>query len=433
MKKIKTIIISILSILFVIIVAGCEKKAEEGGGQQGGGGQVTPPVTETVDFVAKTKLDQAVTEESSFFGEDGIAYATVERCVDGDTAIFKTGGVSFTARFLGVDTPESTGDVEEWGKTASLFTAGKLNNAYKIVVQTNGGAAKKDTTGNRYLTYVWYQPTEGADFRLINLELVQEGLSYGKSETASRYADVLRQAQVQAIALKLRMFGDDIDENYYYGDAQVTTIKGILTNFDELLDKKVKVKFDCIVAKVNGLYVYVQDYDEETNEIYSLLLYKGYSLTTNKLKEGYNVCVCGTVAEYNGMPQISGMVDLKGDDDSLKVYSVNNEIEVTPITADVLNGAISSVWTRRLVSLNDVEVESVYTTKTGDSEGAMTITGKVDGEKVTIRTIVLYDANKDRVTADYFEGQTINVVGILDVYEGHYQIALLSVNDVEIL
>ena len=117
----------------VVIVAGCDKKSNDNGNTGDGGGQtVDPAPDETVDYVAQTKLTQAVTETSSFFGDDGIAYATVERCVDGDTAVFLTGGVSFTARFLGVDTPESTGDVEEWGKTASLFTAAKLNNAYNL-------------------------------------------------------------------------------------------------------------------------------------------------------------------------------------------------------------------------------------------------------------------------------------------------------------
>jgi endonuclease YncB( thermonuclease family) len=250
MKKLKAILISMICLIFVITIAGCDKKDNN---QSGDGGQVI----EDVDYVAQTKLDQEVTESSSFFGADGIAYATVVRCVDGDTADFLTGGVEFRARFLGVDTPESTGDVEVWGKTASLFTASKLNNANKVVIQTNGGAAQKDTTGTRYLTYVWYQPTAGADFRLINLELVQEGLSYGKSSTASRYGDVLNLAQVQAMRNKLRIFGNDIDENYYYGDAIKTTIKGIYENFAEYSEKHAKVKFDCVVTRTNGLDVYV--------------------------------------------------------------------------------------------------------------------------------------------------------------------------------
>lgn len=424
MKKLQAIIISIICLVFVITIAGCNKNEDNNNKNN------NQPI-EDVDYVVQTKLDQEVTESSSFFGSDGIAFAKVVLCVDGDTADFLTEGVTFRARFLGVDTPESTGGVEVWGKTASLFTADKLNNAYKVVVQTNGGAAQKDTTGNRYLTYVWYQPTAGSDFRLLNLELVQEGLSYGKSSTASRYAEVLNLAQVQAMRKKLRLFGDDIDENYYYGDAIKTTIKGVYENFSDYLEKKAKVKFDCVVARVDGLYVYVQDYNAETGEIYSIMLYKGYSLTTNKLKEGYNVCVCGTVQEYDGLPQISGMVDIKGDDDSLKLYSINNEIIVTPITPTDLEGRITNANLRKLVSLSNIVVEKIYTTNNGkQSDGAMTITGKVNGQTVTVRTEVLYTEDKDLVTEDYFKNKTINVIGLLEEYNEKIQIKVITLSDV---
>ena len=428
MKKLKAILISVLCFGFALSFAGCDKKdnpqPEEKKEEQ----------VEDVDYVAKTKLDQEVTESSSFFGADGIAYATVVRCVDGDTADFLTGGVEFRARFLGVDTPESTGDVEVWGKTASLFTANKLNNAYKVVVQANGGPAQKDTTGSRYLTYVWYQPTEGADFRLINLELVQEGLSYGKSSTASRYADVLTLAQVQAVRNKLRIFGDDIDENFYYGDALKTTIKEIYENIDELVEKHVKVKFDCVVARTNGQDVYVQEYDAETDDVYSIMLYTGFNLNTNKLNEGYNVSVCGVISLYNGLPQISGMVDIRGNSDSLKVYSVGNEIIVTPITPAELNEELTYSSLRKLVKLDNIVVESVYTTNNGgSSDGAMTITGKVNGQTVTVRTDVLYDANKDLVTASYVENKTINVIGLLEEYNNKTQIKVINVNDITIV
>ncbi len=428
MKKLKAILISVLCFGFALSFAGCDKKNDPQPGTP------TQDPVEDVDYVAKTKLDQEVTESSSFFGADGIAYATVVRCVDGDTADFLTGGVEFRARFLGVDTPESTGDVEVWGKTASLFTASKLNNAYKVVVQTNGGPAQKDTTGSRYLTYVWYQPTEGADFRLINLELVQEGLSYGKSSTASRYADVLTLAQVQAVRNKLRIFGDDIDENFYYGDALKTTIKEIYENIDELVEKHVKVKFDCVVARTNGQDVYVQEYDAETDDVYSIMLYTGFNLNTNKLNEGYNVSVCGVISLYNDVPQISGMVDIRGNSDSLKVYSVDNEIIVTPITPAELNEELTYSSLRKLVKLDNIVVESVYTTNNGgSSDGAMTITGKVNGQTVTVRTDVLYDANKDLVTASYVENKTINVIGLLEEYNNKTQIKVINVNDITIV
>jgi DNA/RNA endonuclease YhcR with UshA esterase domain len=62
----------------------------------------------------------------------------------------------------------------------------------------------------------------------------------------------------------------------------------------------------------------------------------------------------------------------------------------------------------------------------------MTITCKAgDGTAVTIRTIVLTDGDKV-VTADAFEGKTIDVKGLVDVYDGKYQIKVLSYQDITI-
>ncbi|MCM1131152.1 MAG: thermonuclease family protein [Roseburia sp.] len=388
------------------------------------------PTVEIVDYVEETKLNINVTESHQFFGSDGVSLATLVRCVDGDTAIFIANGQEFTARFLGVDTPESTGQVEEWGKTASLFTAGKLNTAVSIVVQTNGGAAQKDTTGTRYLTYVWYQPEANAEYRLLNLELVQEGLSYGKSSTASLYASQLIAAQNQAMHQKLRMFGDKKDENYYYGDAQAVTIKHILEHQEEMIKEVTKVSFDCTITREDGLYVYAQDYDAETNEVYSLLLYKGYNLSTKKLVLGNRVKITGNVQEYGGLVQISNMQDIAvASDDNIKLLEKNYEIKVTTISAEDLLNASSSKE-RLLVKLENVKVVSMYTTKEGDSAGAITITGEVDGKTVKIRTSVLRKENYELITESYFENKTITVVGLLETYENSKQVKVVSIDDV---
>ena len=66
----------------------------------------------------------------------------------------------------------------------------------------------------------------------------------------------------------------------------------------------------------------------------------------------------------------------------------------------------------------------------------MTISCEVDGVSVDIRTVVLYEGEgQDRklVTADKYEGKTINVKGIVDYYNGSYQIKVYSVNDIEII
>ena len=80
-------------------------------------------------------------------------------------------------------------------------------------------------------------------------------------------------------------------------------------------------------------------------------------------------------------------------------------------------------------------VKSIYTTNNPDSSsnGAMTLTCECEGKTVCVRTIVLYTGEGETrrlVTASDFEGKTINVKGIIDYFDGQYQIKLYSMNDV---
>ena len=86
------------------------------------------------------------------------------------------------------------------------------------------------------------------------------------------------------------------------------------------------------------------------------------------------------------------------------------------------------------LELRDLTVESVYTTtdEESSSKGAMTLTCKAGDTTVLVRTIVLKDANGDVITADAYEGKTIDVKGIVDFFDGAYQIKVFSVNDITI-
>ena len=67
----------------------------------------------------------------------------------------------------------------------------------------------------------------------------------------------------------------------------------------------------------------------------------------------------------------------------------------------------------------------------------MTLTCQdADGNVVTIRTDVLFDktgtyeTDKDyKVLQSNFEGKIIDVLGVVEKYEGNYQIKVVSVND----
>ncbi len=427
MKKLKYFFLFLLTVALGISLTACNETESDNPTPKPNPSENIPDV----DYVAQTKLNISVTSSSNFFGEEGIAFATLVRNVDGDTAVFIVNGQEVTARFLGVDTPESTGQVEEWGKTASKFTAGKLSSAESIIVQTDGGPAQFDSTGSRYLMYIWYRTSATEDYRLLNLELIQEGLSYGHSATATKYAKLLVDAQQQAMRKKLRIFGDEKDPNFYYGDVIETTIKYIVENKTKLIEDVAKVKFDCTVVRVDGLYVYVQDYDAEEDQIYSILLYKGYNLHTEKLVVGNRVSIYGNVQEYSGQVQITNMKDIQfvNSLDNIQILEKDYEIlfkEITPADLDISNVVLS----RCFVYLKNVKVESMYTTKEGDSAGAITIYGKCGNEDVTLRTSVLRDENKNLIAEDYFKDKTISVYGIVDTYDGKYQVKIVSVKDI---
>lgn len=67
-----------------------------------------------------------------------------DKAVDGDTAWFMIDGESVKVRFLYIDTPESTNQVEPYGQEASAFTAAQLQQAEKIELETNGDGEQYD-------------------------------------------------------------------------------------------------------------------------------------------------------------------------------------------------------------------------------------------------------------------------------------------------
>ena len=73
--------------------------------------------------------------------------------VDGDTAKFILDGEVITARFLAIDTPETKGKVEPYGKEASNYTCKKLKNAKEIKFEYDKNADKDKY--DRYLVWVF--------------------------------------------------------------------------------------------------------------------------------------------------------------------------------------------------------------------------------------------------------------------------------------
>lgn len=361
---------------------------------------------------------------------------TVKNYVDGDTthfnttnSFFKTGTLS--ARYNGVDTPESTGQVEPWGKYASEFTKGKLSSAKSIIIESDNTSWNADSSGNRYMLWVWYQDATTNLYRLLNLELVQEGLSIARNFSNYSYGDTLQLAYYQAQNLKLRVAGKEKDPNFYYGDALSITMKELRTNMTNYVNKTVRV--EGLITKVAGNTCYAEDFDEETQKSYGIQVYSGYE-NFDQLKEGNRVSFCGTITYYEtgGTYQLSGLhyyAMRPNHKDNLQLIEEGVEVVPTTITASGVNEEACSTY----VKLEGLKVKKVYTTtaETSSSIGAMTLTCEdTTGTTVTVRTSVLYEEDGTTiVTSETFLNKTIDCVGIVDAYSGDYQVHVYLLKD----
>ena len=385
---------------------------------------------------------------------------TVKTFVDGDTTHFYVptsvmeSGV-LKARYLAVNTPESTGKIEEYGKKASEFTREKLTNATSIIIESDDGAWNADSTGERHLVWVWYKTDGMAEYRNLNIELLQNGLGIASSSAQNRYGSVCMEAIAQARAQKLNVYSGQKDPDFYYGDAIELTLKELRGNLEEYAGKK--VAFKGVITTSNNNTVYIEEYDAETDMYFGMAVYYGYGLSGSGLsilKVGNEARIVGTLQYYEagGTWQVSGLTykAMKPNDpNNIKKLSTGH----TPayvLTAPerfvggkvTINGEDGSTQVydyaplamSTSLSMENLVVKEVYTTTDAESSsyGAMTLTCEVNGVPVTVRTGVLYDAEQKVVTQDAFIGQTIDVRGVVDYFEGEYQIKVFSMKNINI-
>ncbi len=161
------------------------------------------PITYKIHDEVKMDFEYA----GKSFINDGIGEVELVYSTDGDTARFKDiiTGETFSLRFLGIDTPESTIDKDPWGKAASDYTKKRLTQAKTIVLEAEG--ARTETYG-RYLGFVW------VDGILLNLEIVEQAYS-NSTLSKSKYSEYFALASAHAQSTGRRFYGE-IDPGYDY-------------------------------------------------------------------------------------------------------------------------------------------------------------------------------------------------------------------------
>ncbi len=214
-------------------------------------------------YTDKLKLTASYLGKS--FLKDGIGEVTLATATDGDTCTFREGSTTFTVRFNAVNTPESTYKLEPWGKAAARFTKNILVNAEKIVLQTDTLVTNRlDSTGKRYLAWVWYLAKGETDFRLLNLEIIEKSYSSSKA-SGMMYADEMQDADLATQQLGVRIYNNKVkDPDYDYSETgKYLTIKEIRDNAEEYSASNIKVIVRGIVARKNGSYsAYIQQQED---------------------------------------------------------------------------------------------------------------------------------------------------------------------------
>ncbi len=384
---------------------------------------------------------------------------TVRDFVDGDTVHFNVPkSISqdeiLKARFLAVDTPESTGKIEEYGKAASSFTQNRLSAADSIIIESDTGSWNVDSTGDRYLVWVWYRQAADAPYRNLNVELLQNGLAVGSSSANNRYGDFCMKALSHAKDKKLNIFSNEKDPQFFYGDAIELSLKELRCNIESYIGSK--VAFEGVVSKHSKNGVYVQSFDKDTGITFGIPVYYGFNLSGDGLDiltVGNGVRIVGTVSYYEAGQayQISGISyrAMKPDDpDNIKKLSEGNEISFTPITADMLlNKKVEIIEGDEkksfdyayLAMASSVTMKNLYVkdavmnnNKDSSSYGAMTLECVSDNLAVSIRTAALKDENGKLIGEDAYKGKNIEVRGIVDSFDGNYQIKVFSAKDIKI-
>ena len=398
----------VISLAFVLV--GCkEPEIEE------------PEIKEiNTNYTDELELKAAYANKS--FINDGIGEVRLSQNVDGDTAHFvdNSSGKRFTARFLCINTPESTGRIEPWGKEASKFVADILSNAAVIVLEAEkiGFPAELDTTGGRYLAYVWYKTSAEAKFRLLNLEIVEQCYSNFTGVAGdSKYGEDFDLAARKSYDTKRRKFGE-ADPNFdYSNEVKEITIAELRNNFNEY-SSGTKLKITARIMRMIGDNLYVEDLSEtwnETRKVYEtagIYMFSGYDSGLAVLNIGGVIsfeCQCVDNDTYG--KQLTNPSKVKVVE-STSEYNIKEFSGKETIDIASYEGFVISIQEYIVTNVNKP-----------DEEGAFTIYGKTSsGQSINIR---IDGAVYPKPKASSIEiGATYSVIGGVSRFNQTFQIMI---------
>lgn len=413
------------------------------------------PVTDSFKFTFGDNL----TTSNFIDATQGLAIMEVKLAahVDGDTTYFyplgkETALNRFSCRYQGVNTPESTGHIQPWGIKASHFTKSKLKSAERIAVVNDLTQFEKyDSSGGRYLGFVWYLPegkSDVSDFRLLNLEIVEQGYSNNQlhqdSDILVGYEAAFREAAANASSIRINGETDcDYDSS---GDVVETTIANAKAEYDTLgvddstANSGKQLRITAQVLTLDGSNFYARDLEEDENGIkQGIYAFTSYKNTGAKI--GDIVRFYAKITKYYGNMQLTD-VQINNDNMPFEILATKDTAEslgytsdYAPLTmnydllksnADFSYYSGNMVKTEFLVSSSD----NYVTTSTG-STTAYYLEGTVNNINIEIRFSGHTFFNSENVIKGVFsQGKKYSITALIsffqynDEYDGSYQLEI---------
>jgi endonuclease YncB( thermonuclease family) len=342
--------------------------------------------------------------ELNFF-YDGYTEARLISCTDGDTARFLVNGQIYPTRFLAIDTPEISGQLEPWAMTAKNYTCDALEQAEQIVLEFEPESDVFDFY-NRLLAWIW------VDGELLQYKLVKESLAYVKylyGDYAYNPMMIALEAQIQREGK--RIWGEtdptfdyetkelfltipEIREQAKYGDK--ITIEGVVTGI-------VANNF-FLYDEGAAIYVYVR------NNPYRAILAGGV---------GARVRLTGDYILFNGLDEISnisnyGTIELLDTDQPL------------PDSIELLLSEWGEDYESMLVHSLGLTIERVVT---NDTDSGYDVWVSQAGVEQMLR---IDKRLNPAIEPEFFEvGRVINAYGNLSQYVDQYQLIIRTLEDIE--
>ncbi|NCA96682.1 MAG: hypothetical protein EOM77_00620 [Bacteroidia bacterium] len=282
---------------------------------------ISTPITDAFKFP-----QESLYATRQFTQDDGsgmmLGAATLKSPTDGDTANFEVAGYSETVRcrFLGINTPESTAKVEPWGKKASIFVKHILETAHTVVLINDVNVfEERDSSGNRFLGFIWYKPTVEADFRLLNLEIVEQ--CYSKNflfldSTIAPYREKFEAAAANGAKCGIRVHGTPDPDYDYSTNVEEPTIRYLRDHYDEYgiteggSSGKQLIISGLVVGQMGDSMVLrdITDIDEETGQYCSMYAYAGYNTAlASVVSVGDVIKIYCRATMYNNNIQLSDL------------------------------------------------------------------------------------------------------------------------------